>query len=93
MTKEDYFCDNPLREWVVSYGGNTFVASYVSARNARRELFPELNLEANGKEFIVQFDNFTDIAAARDTGKELHMHVMNLSKTKRVLGEIKHRLK
>lgn len=90
MTKENLYCDNPDKVWVVTYGGNTFTPLLVSAKNGKRETYPELNFEANEKEFIVQFDNFTDLYACRDSGVEVNIHVTNLNRTKRIKGTISH---
>lgn len=89
MTKENCYCDDPNKVWKIIYKGISFDGTFVSAKNARREIFPELNFEAEGKEFIVQFDNFTDLWAARDTGNYTDCHVTNLNRSKRIKGVIK----
>lgn len=93
MTKDNFYCDDPRKQWIVSYNGNTFSASFVSARNAQRMVAPELNFQANDKEFIIQFDNATDMIAARDSGKPVDINVVSLNRNKRIPGNIIHKLK
>lgn len=91
MTKQNHYCDDPRKEWIVTYNGITFAASLVSTRNAQKMTFPELNLDYAGKEFIIQFDNATDLIAARDSGRVLDINVVNLKRSKRIPGTIIHK--
>lgn len=90
MTKENKYCDDDSKTWVVICNGKESTPKFISAKNAHHERFPELNFESDEKEFIVQFENFSDLYACRDSGKELNIHVCNLNRTKRIQGTIKH---
>lgn len=91
MTKDNFYCDDPRKQWIVSYNGNTFAASFVSARNAQRMVTPELNFQANDKEFIIQFDNASDLIAARDASRIVDINVVSLKRNKRIPGTIIHK--
>lgn len=90
MTKENKYCDDYSKIWIVTCNGKESQPKFLSARNANREVAPELNFESDEKEFIVQFDNLSDLVACRDCGKPFDIHVTNLNRTKRIKGTIKH---
>lgn len=93
MTKENGYLDDERKHWVVSYNDNTFVAEFVSARNSFKQVAPEINFVANDKEFIVQFNNSTDLIAARDSQHIVNVHVLPLKRSKRIPATIVHILK
>lgn len=93
MKEEKHYLDDPAKDWIVTYNGNTFPASFVSARNALRMVMPEINFQANDVEFIIQFANSTDLIAARDSGRAVDINVLNLKRNKRIPGAIIHRKK
>lgn len=90
MTKENKYCDDENKRWVVECNGKESTPKFISGRNAVLEKFPEINFEDEGKEFIVQFDNISDLVACRDCGKTFKVHVTNLNRTKRIPATIRH---
>lgn len=91
--KENKYCDDDQKEWIINCNGKESKPRFVSAKNAVLEKFPEINFEADDKEFIVQFANISDLVACRDCGKEFDVHVTNLNRSKRIPATIKHVVK
>lgn len=89
-SKANKYCDDETKVWVINCNGKESSPAFVSARNANLERCPELNFEADEKEFIVQFANLSDLVACRDCGKDFDVHVTNLNRTKRIKATIRH---
>ncbi|MNL00006.1 hypothetical protein D3C87_1204240 [compost metagenome] len=88
--KENKYCDDEDKVWIINCNGKESKPQFVSAKNASNERFPELNFEDQEKEFIVQFANLSDLVGCRDCGKPFNVHVTNLNRTKRIPATIKH---
>lgn len=90
MTKENKYCDDDSKTWIIICNGKESRPEFISAKNANRDVFPELNFKSEDKEFIVQFSNSTDLLACRDSGKEFDAHVTNLNRSKRIKAKVRH---
>lgn len=88
MTKENKYCDDDSKQWIVNCNGKESKPIFISAKNGSHEKFPELNFEADEKEFIIQFENLSDLYACRDSGKTLNVYVTNLNRTRRIKATI-----
>lgn len=90
MTKENKYCDDDSKIWTINCNGKEIRPSFVSGKNAMHDKFPELNFEEDGKEFILQFENGSDLVGCRDSGKDFTAYVCNLNRTKRIKATVKH---
>lgn len=90
MTKENKYCDDDSKIWIITCKGKETAPKFVSGRNANRDKFPELNFEQDGKEFILQFENSSDLVGCRDSGRSFSAYVCNLNRNKRIHAIVRH---
>lgn len=90
MTKENKYCDDYSKIWIITSNEKDFIPSFVSSKNASREAYPELNFQHEEKEFIIQFENLSDLVACRDNGKEYAVRMFDLNRSKFKKVTIKH---
>lgn len=80
-----------MKEWIVSYNGNTCVPVLRSENT--KVPYPALVFEFNEKQFSVEFDNRSDYMAARDSQVHVPVMIITANRSKRFKGTIIHKLK